>query len=871
MQPSSAVLGSKDRDVGEAKLSFAGLTWCISQYISCVYTQEHDTSEVKEAKFPKLLPRVVFRVSVNAESKADEEDPPEESTDPLPSLCSAVKALCSSGSLLAVKSAPTEAAVCARRCLQRACATLRDSELGTRRRQTAPGCGPRGVARCSSSSGVDISGCEEAVRCIPHTCDEPPVGNTEHPFLLVYSSEDGTSRVSGDCHSAADTHNERKSACSIREAYMVIHFLAAVAFSCPCEPLAKCLQVVMADVLLSPICPPSLRSCILKCLCPLDADVAAAVEKAELSEAAESVDLFYVVNGNPTNVSLEALPLALSHEHSDVRWYVAPSPTAALFTIEQLLSGKLSKELEAMLETRLSNQETAFCVLPSSSSSPSLTRKRLGGLPKSRPNSSGFLDTHLPKDEEKEVVARRKVWEALCQCDFISLRSVCAERDNLLYRVFTETGEVPQYYYILSICPSILSAHDRAFRYIFFGGGPLSVCERLMVAFMTACRQRCEYLVCRFGALLVRVSNEERSVSESASIWLLRGPPPRLQALQRFIAIATHVPWQISDSEIRTAMSAGWSIPGLMQVSAIVAETLSLSSFVMGLFVPNDLWAFVSLPPALAAMLSPCAPLGGDHRHNGSINFALFTGLDNIVSENRIKGSFVGGSTLRSGNFNWHEHGGTLMEQYYPGAAALMNDEFDAFATLIRRLNHSDCVGLMSPEYPPSYAFQSLLLYVQNIIGFMSDNYHYNDINKVLRRPAKLIAHTCTMRPETMSRAQLRLWAQPSAEQSGSPGGVPSHTTQDSVERQSSVERGVDEQRRQLIESLDRHRAPFTLTLPSDLTRSCKCPQDDVIEKALRLHEEWLVLILLLATMEARKEGLLALLLHPMWKMLNNM
>ncbi|RHW69486.1 PA26 p53-induced protein (sestrin) [Trypanosoma brucei equiperdum] len=882
MQPNTMLPEGQDSSEADNHLacpSFAELITSVLGHIGDTYAlerkvQQHAAQSEQSAHQNHSL-RVLFRVPSEDAVQCDALGPSGAQpatlgfADDMAKQLSALVAECDVGCV------PAGLIKCTSRYLQRACMLLRGAENGLKGCQAVSRGSHSGVGHHSSSSGIDVSACDDDGR-LAQQCKirKPTVESVSRSFPLAYSSEDGTSLMSGDYHTGDAVRGERSYAGSLHEAEMAFCCLIGIAFSCPCQSLANCLQLIIADVLGKAICPSSLRGRILKCLSQVDARTIRETQVSELWGMESNANFLYVMEGKLVRLNWHEVLSPRLHEATDVKWYVAPSPTAALPTLGQLLSGRLSRELDALQKSVSTAGTMPRCSLPSSSSTPSLTRRRLGTLSKGRTSSCGAIDGELAnKEASKEKDATQQaLWEALSHCSIASLRSLCSGRRDLLYRIFTDMGELPQYYYVLSACPEFLKAHHSTFIYVFFGNGPLLNSERLMVAFMTACRQKCEYLVCRFGALLMRVGGKEGGVCGAARSWLRDGPPPKLQALQRFIAIATHVPWQISDVDIRTAMSAGWSIHGLMQVSTIVAETLSLCSLVMGLFVPNDLCSFTALPPALAALLSPCVVVGDEHHHNADISFTRYTGVDDIVSEKRIKGSNVGGSTLRSGNFNWQEHGSTLMEQYYPGAASLINDEFDALAGVVRRLNHSDCVGLTSPEYSPAYAFQSLLLYVQNIIGFMSDNYPYNDINKVLRRQAKLIAQTCTMHPETLSGAQLRLWMQPAVEGSTSTGDFSSsQVLSGDTRRRMAAERRAEDQKQELIESLNRHRAPFTLSLPGDSTEHCGRPEDDVVEEALRLHEEWLVLVLLLCTMKARKEGLMTLLLYPMWKILNNM
>nr|CCC52261.1 conserved hypothetical protein [Trypanosoma vivax Y486] len=763
----------------------------------------------------------------------------------------------------------------AQRCLNGACMVLCDRVDNQTLLDTAVADGGSGVTQCSFR-GIEVCECEGTVSTSPGEVCMPNVEVVQTHLTVAYSSEDGSSLVSSDLCFPKHARFAEGDVGNVREANIVIRFIIGIAFSCPCVPLSRCFQLVVSNLLETSPCCQKLRRIVGTFLSPLDT-IAVMGTHGMLSELELSGKFVYYVNGAPVVSDLHDALQKCSTEETGMAWYVSPLPTTALPILDKLFSGELSSVLEVLHKIATAEHYTPSTLHVSSLSKSSSTRRSLRTV-RNQANSNDDISSAFEVESsgkgissEKEEV-KRTLWEALSRCGFVVTRCVVNEQHEILYRVFTDIGEVPQYYNVLSTCPDVLRTHHRTFRYVMFEDGPMPIHERLMVAFMTACRQKCGYLACRFSALLLRFGENQQSRNDSVHGWLQHGPPSKLQALQRFIAIATHVPWQISDAEIHTAMAAGWSVPSLMQVSTIVAETLSLCSFVMGIFVQNDLWAVAALPPSLISALLPNDVAGSVHRDE--TNLTLYTGVDDIVSEDRVKGSLAGTTALCSGDFNWHEHGGALMEQYYPGAAALLNDEFYAFAAVTHRLHHSDCVGLTNPKYSPSYAFQLLRFYVQYIIGFLAEGYPYSEINKVLRRSAKLIVQTCTMRPETISRSQLRLWKLPS----GEPGSTlrnasysPMHLQEEGLRGHVQTSSCVDEQKQQLVESLNRHRAPFTLQVPGDVAARQPQPPDDLLDKVLHLHEEWLVFLLLIATMEARKEGLLTILLHPLWKLLNNM
>ncbi|CAM38047.1 conserved hypothetical protein [Leishmania braziliensis MHOM/BR/75/M2904] len=588
----------------------------------------------------------------------------------------------------------------------------------------------------------------------------------------------------------------------------------------------------------------------------------------------------------------------------------------------------------------------------------------------------------------KVAKRRRALLFALAQSHLLPPVQQLATSKTLLYGVFMDGGECPSYYKLLSLYPEVLRAHHAALNYVLFGEGPLLVDMRLMVAVMAASRHRCEYLVSRFSALLLRYAEETKldeyvdddddcgpgggcgmmhgnhhgglyssrdtrghaaygdkdaadtyeyddgahfaSTStglrqqkqrhhdtsatgcfrgHSRQRWITHGPPERLRAVQHFIALAAHTPWTLGEEEIRNILACGWTIPEVFQLVAIVTQVVPLCGFVMGLFVPTEPWTMTLLPLEVVEQLSHRAVtedvLAGSSGSMGSIGigggrnggggergsqaggrapsaqedvYRRFAGDDNVVSEQRIKGGTTAANppTLWRSRFTWNDVGATSMEHYYPGAATLLSEEMECYFDVVRQLTKADCVGLMSPDYDPSYAFRSLQLYVQNLVGFMVEDYSYNDINKVLRRPAKWFAQVLTMRPETLSRSEVVRWYVPTIP----PIGKASNTSAESslvthqLKREIELLSVVDSARgghRGGIESASAHQDNGDKIPPTPAEAARDAVESEALQTALTLQDERVLLLIALATMEARKEGLLHILLRPVCAVLNNM
>ncbi|CCW69168.1 unnamed protein product [Phytomonas sp. Hart1] len=600
-----------------------------------------------------------------------------------------------------------------------------------------------------------------------------------------------------------------------------------------------------------------------------------------------------------------------------------------------------------------------------------------------------LIDPGGGNNKEFQNIARqrqRQLLVTLNRSQILVPRPTSLLRNEILYTVFTETGDCPTYYHLLSLYPDLLRAHHASMRYVFFDDGPLALDERLMLAIMVASRHQCEYLVCRYAALLMHYpksaelsveavkecSNDLRAelfrsndaLNESSSVcgseqWLLYGPPPRLRVVQRFIALAAHTPWLLNEDDVRVILRNGWTVPEVFQLTAIISHVLSLSSFVQGLFVSTEPWTWSMLPSAMLCDLqchaekvgncnftssdlaspfvnksqksnkipptysSSCFPSAtSDEERMFALRsfpdadagiFTRYAGEPEIVSKQRIRSNYSNDSfhTLRRSQFSWQDVGTTSMEHYYPGAAALLNEEIESFTDVVRQLTETDCVGLKNPGFTPAYAFHSLQLYVINLLGFMLEDYPYNDINKVLHRSAKWYAQALTMRPEALTLEEVILWRL-SSSQTGPGGGsggagavngpAPSRTREFAGVHPCISPAVLTSQRARLEADLlaaQGGQSTPPLELPpawvrqdpssggeltvdngphrGDDTAGPVDPrrQDEENDKALTiglgLQDERVLLLMATATMMARKEALLHLLLYPLCAVLSKM
>lgn len=425
-----------------------------------------------------------------------------------------------------------------------------------------------------------------------------------------------------------------------------------------------------------------------------------------------------------------------------------------------------------------------------------------------------------------------RIIKSLSGCDVVPRPQTRMTRREVLCSVFSECGECASYYSLLScVSAPYLSAHHILQRFLLFQDGPLPIDIRLMIAVMTASRHRCAYLVQRFTSFFwlytSRVGDREEEDFEGEGVeqdsyfsgnssntehtksalgskggtwrssresWIIDGPPPRLQCVQRWIDVAAREPWAISEMDIQECLDKNWTIPELFHLTVLVSGVLSLTSFALAMMVPSEAWSATVLPRALhqrmelsfrafaagrtsnnwygrarqgeaptpcgdsfAPPFHDCAWVEKDTERSSSVRsvtasgegidiFSLYSGGDSATECRNLKPS----DWLWSSDFDWKETGSTFLEQYYPGVTALLLEEEDQWRHSIWRLSPSDCAGMYFPSVTPEFAFSSLHAYIMCILGYMKSDYRSQDVNKVLLRPAKAFAQQMAIKPEQM-------------------------------------------------------------------------------------------------------------------------
>jgi hypothetical protein len=398
----------------------------------------------------------------------------------------------------------------------------------------------------------------------------------------------------------------------------------------------------------------------------------------------------------------------------------------------------------------------------------------------------------------------------LCNCSRLQLAA--ETRNTILGDIFLEMGEVCHYYRVLSGFPTILAAHHRVMQFMMLScEGPLPIEERFMLAVMAASRHRCEYLVRRFAAGLLAISDDVTRADD----FLRKGPSAKLKKLQPLIAVFAHVPWTVSSLHIEDLVNSGeWSIPELMQAMCIVCTVLPLCGLTMGLGIPTEVSTSAVLPLDVFPQ-RPSATLPVSERKAGStddlaavgsadevlgcvqnagIHYLQYCGVDKVVTIPRISraNNQQSNPSISENTFGWESGAAYYLEKYYAQFAELLSNEFTelnnvilqqpvaiddagaiAMNTMVRKQlpgtvvnnsnghqHHHDAAGICCGGRDDSdFVWRALRLYILNLIGVIAEDFPYERINEVLTRGAKTFAQKSFGYPDRLCLADLTDWS----------------------------------------------------------------------------------------------------------------
>ncbi|KAM3720899.1 Sestrin-3 [Dirofilaria immitis] len=128
--------------------------------------------------------------------------------------------------------------------------------------------------------------------------------------------------------------------------------------------------------------------------------------------------------------------------------------------------------------------------------------------------------------------------------------------------------------------PTYRAVFYQTIEQLFYGSGPMAICERHYIALMAASRHRCQFLI--------NLHMQEFKRTGGKHEWLkgLSYASEKIQNLDILNAVLAHEPWSANVDHLITLTKCcsptNWCLSELVQASVILAHTHVLCSFVLG-------------------------------------------------------------------------------------------------------------------------------------------------------------------------------------------------------------------------------------------------------------------------------------------------
>eukprot|EP01088_Endostelium_zonatum_P006316 TRINITY_DN18428_c0_g1_i2.p1 TRINITY_DN18428_c0_g1~~TRINITY_DN18428_c0_g1_i2.p1 ORF type:complete len:567 (+),score=78.73 TRINITY_DN18428_c0_g1_i2:83-1783(+) len=385
------------------------------------------------------------------------------------------------------------------------------------------------------------------------------------------------------------------------------------------------------------------------------------------------------------------------------------------------------------------------------------------------PQIEEILNVQAPKEvpSPSYFVVKQKIVDIEPKSEFVY---------DLFKVIFMDTGRVSHLDRILAWHPTFLEKSYSTYRLVMLTAraGPLPLHMRNYIAILSCAQFRCR--------TLLRLQEEEFRRNYGDVTWLsgLSSAPKKIQNLAELIALLSYQPWLISKNHIAQLVkgSDAWSMGELVQAMVIITsfKMLCSVSWSCGVSPEVDLTdgrvrdeEFEVKPKRqkfkegksdetekILEALKQRKGLQGDGEEDENQRKLLFESAGGSSEENLFNlissrseqdfGHYLGGfniahvdfdlkskeySVFRVQDYSWKEHGFSLLSQFYPDAAPLLDEQFDTIYTL----TYNTLVDIDDVDTSPFR--KAVWYYVQRIYGLFNDDYDYKNVNQYLSKSIK--------------------------------------------------------------------------------------------------------------------------------------
>eukprot|EP01119_Soliformovum_irregulare_P021919 TRINITY_DN7385_c0_g1_i2.p1 TRINITY_DN7385_c0_g1~~TRINITY_DN7385_c0_g1_i2.p1 ORF type:complete len:616 (-),score=149.10 TRINITY_DN7385_c0_g1_i2:116-1963(-) len=359
-----------------------------------------------------------------------------------------------------------------------------------------------------------------------------------------------------------------------------------------------------------------------------------------------------------------------------------------------------------------------------------------------------------------------------------------AEIHQVFVDVFLQTGRVSHLDRVLAIHPSYFEKQLGTTTFVMREGGTLPLPWRNYIAILTAARSKCEWMV--------YIQEEEFILNGGNRKWLegYQHASKKMKHLMEFITIVTHQPWLLKKDHIDSLVRGEdpWSVAELVHALLIITEVNALVGVIYGTGVTLEIDASstssrshsfeepeeeeykeeVSLDTQkITALLLEKGWNNDDDQEQQVANFMKAESLSNLdalkqpaktdtdseTSSNALVHDmeeplchYVSDdwsmqhtdfdvksktySIFRAQDYGWKADGFELVRRFLPGAAALLDEQFEHIYYLTYHTFHETTVDTFPLR-------RAVWQYVMRVKGIFHDDYNYEQVNQFLNKEIK--------------------------------------------------------------------------------------------------------------------------------------
>ncbi|PRP84687.1 sestrin-like protein [Planoprotostelium fungivorum] len=348
--------------------------------------------------------------------------------------------------------------------------------------------------------------------------------------------------------------------------------------------------------------------------------------------------------------------------------------------------------------------------------------------------------------------------------EFPAVNTTDPKLRNIFGEIFYTTGRVSHLNRIIALHSTYFERYYEAYNFIMREPGPLPLSWRNYIAILSSARHRCRWLI--------NVQETEFLANDGDPEWL-KGVdflPKKMQALLDINQIMNHQPWLITKEHIAHLVKGddSWSIGELVHAMIIMVTFKAMAGIVFGCGVTNEVdfpddnnsaieasededveGQIQSATDKVAELLREGNWIQDD-AHDAQVTHFMnaesaedshATSKRRYMSDSHIN-KFIGRNhtmqhedfdckakkIFRVQDYGWKEDGFELARRFLPGAATLLDEEFDHIYTLTY---HEFDQNTNVDTFPFR---QAIWQYVQRVQGIFHDDYDYQQTKGFVKR-----------------------------------------------------------------------------------------------------------------------------------------